>query len=603
MAKVKSREIDVARLCGAMQRARLVLRRYRQERREAVRQYVGLHWSEEGTREQVPVNLISLYISIVSRSLIAKSPRVMLSTFQRQHKPTVSAMQSWCDKEIEDMRLATTLKRVVLDALFSIGICKVALASPAETARMAFDVEAGSAFAERVDLDDFVYDIHARDFSEVGFIGHRYRVPLEVVKQSGGIYGKARKDLAPSTDPLFNQEGDERISVLGRGTYASDVEEYEDFVDLWEIYLPRQKVVLTLADEQIAGPGEGKIKDALAAQKWLGSDQGPYHILSYGTVPGNSMPKGPIMDLIDLHEAVNRQYRKLIRQADRFKEVMGVSSGATEDGRRIQEANDGDLVRIDNPGKVGPMKMGGPDQMLSGLALHLKDLFGYMAGNLDMMGGLSPQSKTLGQDKLLAENASRAVSDMQDQTVNFTSDVLTSLCWYWWHDPFKVMRTTHSLPGLPDMSITRQVGPEQRQSGSWDDLVLEVDPYSMQHSSPQARVQALQQIVMQVIMPMMPILQQQGIAFDVNVFLQKLAEYLDMPDLGEMVTMQEPPDQSTTSGADKPGMPQSTNRNYTRTSMPGRTQQGNDQNLMTTLMGGNPGGASQPQNEMQGAGR
>lgn len=596
MAKAKG--VDVSRLCSAMQRARLVLRRYRQERREAVRQYVGMHWSEEGTREKVPVNLIGLYISIVSRSLIAKSPRVMLSTFQREQKPTVSAMQDWANKEIDDMRLANTLKRVVLDALFSVGILKVALASPAETARMAFEVKAGSAFAERVDLDDFVFDVHARDFNEVSFIGHRYRVPLEVVKQSGSIYGKARKDLAASNDPLYNQEGDERISVLGRGTYASDVEEYEDFVDLWEIYLPREKLVITLADEQIAGPGEGKIKDALNAQKWLGPDGGPYHILSYGTVPGNAMPKGPIMDLIDLHEATNGIYRKIIRQAERFKEIMGVSQGATEDGTRIQNANDGDLVRIDNPGKAGPMKMGGPDSTITQLGVHLKDLFGYMAGNLDMMGGLSPQSKTLGQDKLLAENASRSIADMQDATVVFTSDALTALCWYWWHDPFKVMRMTHSLPGLPDMSITRNVGPEARQSGNWDDLVLEVDPYSMQGATPQARLQALQQIVMQVIMPMMPILQQQGVAFDVNAFLQKVATYLDMPDLAEIITMQEPPDQSTSSGADKPGMPQTTERKYTRTSMPGRTQQGNDMNMMSSLMGVNPGGASEPKNPM-----
>lgn len=584
----KKKGVDLGRLFTAMQRDRLSLRRFREERREMVRQYVGHHWSEEGTREKVPVNLIALYISVVARNLIAKEPRVMLSTPVRQIKAPVSAMQSWANREMQRMKLAMSLGRVVLDALFSIGICKVALAMPKDSALRGWNQRTGEPFAERVDLDDFVFDVHARDLSEVSYIGHRFRCPLEVVKESR-LYNKVRKDLEASSDELFNVEGDERINVLGRSRYAANAEEFEDMVDLWEIYIPRKRLILTLADQQLIGAeGLGPGNDALREVEWLGPDVGPYHILPFGTVPGNPMAKGPLMDLVDLHDLCNRVYRKLGRQAERQKELLGVAGGATEDGNRVMEANDGDIIRSDNSDRLKPLEMGGANERNLAFANHIKDLFGYMAGNLDMMGGLSPQSKTLGQDRMLAENASRAVVDMQERTIVFTADVVKALCWYWWHDPMRTMKVTHALPGMPNYSIQRKVTPEQRQLGDFEDLEINVDPYSLQHQTPQQRMQALNSVVQQTIMPMMGQLQQQGIGFDVNAYLQKIAQYMDMPDLMEIIQVQAPPQQQDGGGGQSPGqggqsgMAPQTTRTYERVSRSGGTA-GKDQAMLDLL--------------------
>jgi hypothetical protein len=360
-------------------------------------------------------------------------------------------------------------------------------------------------------------------------------------------------------------------------------------IDLWEVYLPRHRLVLTLVDSNLSGPmgsdTDGKVKP-LRVQKWLGPDGGPYHFLTYGTVPGNAMPKAPIQDLVDLHDAVNRMYRKAIRQGEREKNIGLVSAGATEDANRIQQANDGDIVRCDNPERVVERKFGGPDAANQALGTHLKDTFGWIAGNLDMMGGLAPQSKTLGQDQMLAQNASRAVADMQDTTVDFTADVLKSLCWYWWHDPFKIMRTKAQLPGLPDMGIQRQVTPQQRMRGRFNELEIEIDPYSMQHSTPQSRLSALNNIVQGIITPMMQFLQQQGVSFDVNAYLQKVAAYADMPDLVDIVTIQEPPqpDQQA-AGAAQPQAPKpaETTRNYVRHSAGADTGASRDNDFLNQL--------------------
>jgi hypothetical protein len=588
------RDIDVGRLCEAARKARLVLKRPREERRAMVRQYVGRHWSEEGALERVPVNLLSLYVQIIGRNLIAKNPRVMLSTFDKSLKPTLSAMQVWANQQVERMDLAGTLRRVVVDALFSIGVTKVALADPSQSAAVGWSVPAGAPMCEQVDLDDLVYDVHARDFRECSYVGHRYRVPLDVVKDAK-LFGKARLKLEPATHGQFNAEGDERIGVLGATTYANSDRGFEDYVDLWEFYLPRLRQVVTVADDHLIGAQEGVNQEALAVKGWIGPECGPYHFLGFGVVPGNAMPKAPIQDLIDLHEAVNQGYRKVLRTLERIKELTFVSGSATNDAERVVKGNDGEVLRVDHPDLIKQVVTAGAALgPVVTLTTSLKDLFVYMGGNLDALGGLSPQAKTLGQDKLLSENSSRTVMDMQETTITHVSDVCKSLCWYWWHDPVQVQKSVHSLPGLPAIQTVRMVNPQDRQRGKFEDLDIRVDPYSLQFASPETRMAKLNQVVTQIVIPMMTLLVQQGIAFDINAYLKKIAQYMDLPDLADIVTIIEASPQQTT-GASNPQTsvkPAQTERTYNRTNTPGQTREASDRNLMAAGLNIDTGGSS-----------
>ena len=116
--------IDLDRLMRAMSRSRLVLRRYREERARAVKQYVGAHYSEESVRSKVPLNLIKLYCKIVGSKLFSHNPRVMLQTFAKQNKAAVDAMEAWVNHQIPRMKFAETMQRVVLDGLFQHRNCE-----------------------------------------------------------------------------------------------------------------------------------------------------------------------------------------------------------------------------------------------------------------------------------------------------------------------------------------------------------------------------------------------------------------------------------------------------------------------------------------------
>lgn len=342
-------------------------------------------------------------------------------------------------------------------------------------------------------------------------------------------------------------------------------------VDLWEVYVPRHRLVLLLSSD--SGGSISINEDPLKESQWIGPDEGPFHMMSMDIVPGNLLPSAPLQNVYDLHLAVNNCYRKLIRQAQRLKALTTYRAGNAEDAEKVRNADDGSLVPLVDPQGVTRLVTGGPEQVLLGIAEAFKQLFDFMGGNLALQGGLGPQSKTLGQDELLQQNASRVTNDRQQKTVDYVSRVLRAMCWYWHHHP--TLQAVHhmQIPGLPGHTIKRVASPQQRMQADWDSLDFRVDPYSLTHKTPEQRVTQMNQVVTQIVLPMMQILAQQGVQFDMNAYLKKLGVYMDLPDLAEILTIAEPPQQMQRGGSDGgPSMPANTTRTYERQSRPSNSQ-------------------------------
>ncbi len=599
MAKLRVPEVSITDLCDSIRASRKVLEPFRRSRLEAVRKYAGDQWSFETSYVRRPINFISLYLQIISRNLISHDPRALLTVHDKQYKSVVSAMQDWVNPELVAMGFADEMQRVVVDALYSIGIMKVALASPSESEMSGWNLPAGQPYACRIDLDDFVFDPHARDLREVSWIGHRSRVPLDSLKDSKLYEAAKRKFVQPNHDKQFNETGDERISMLGRQYVSNDFIEAYQYCDVWEIYLPRERMILCLLSEDGGTPMaiDFKGKDAPFYQKdWVGPDKGPYHILNLmPPVSGNPMPKGPIQDIIDMDEALNGLTQKLIDQAARQKELLAYSGMADSDAARIKDAPDGEVIRVDNVDKVKPMGFGGPSPINQQFSLALWEMLNKISGNLELTGGLAAQSRTASQDKMLNANSSRSVQDMQQVTIKYSADVTKSLCWFWHHHPQKTMTSYHPIPGLQN-PIKRKVTPAQRQQVPFEAIGVELDPYSFQYQTPQDRMAFVNQTVSQIITPLMPLLQQQGVYFDVAKYLEMIGDYGNSPDLKDIINIggapapQGPQDQGQDQGQDQPPMPGNTTRTYNRVNQSEATNQGQSKAMQQTLLGQNPGG-------------
>lgn len=596
------RRFDMQRLAQSMRTSRQQLERFRTVRREIVREYAGKYWSEEGVDHEVIVNLVALYVQVMGRSLVAKTPRFYLSTFDKQHKPAIAALQAIGNKYCERIGLDYVLRAAAIDSLFSIGITQVSLATPAAAAAANFRFEAGQPYAANVDLDDWGFDPHARCFEDAAFEFHRMRVPLAAVREDK-MFGPKRKKLEPSDDAQFNPEtGDERISMLGR-IYRGSQEEVEDMIDLWQVWVPRERCIHFFASQCGMVPDDGD--EPLLSQDWIGPYCGPYHHWGMFPVPGNAMPKAPLQDLIALHLKHNNAMRKLADDVANMKELTVVGGGNAEDGLKINQALNGETICVRNLQGIQQFTTRGQNlQQLVGMATFFKDVFDFMGGNLALVGGRSQQASTATQEKILNENASAGISDMQETAVTCASKVISSVLWYLYQHPERAYSYEHSAgPKLP--SIVRTLYPRgaQDEQGNarrlrrdldFNAIDFRLDPYSMRHSTPEARLNFIMATVKGLVAPLLPMFQQQGVQLDLQKLVQKISELGDQPDLSDIITIMEP--MMPQGGGQPSAGQQSGDRTYNRVNPSEQTQEGQSKARVTQLLSGKDQGGSPSKN-------
>jgi hypothetical protein len=97
-------------------------------------------------------------------------------------------------------------------------------------------------------------------------------------------------------------------------------------------------------------------------------------------------------------------------------------------------------------------------------------------------------------------------------------------------------------------------------------------------------------VVERYVVPLMPLIEQQGGTFDVKFLLEQVAELSNLPAVAELVKFQGdvPMIQGGPQGNPSPSFkPAQTHRTYERINRPGATRQGRNSAMSQLLMGGN----------------
>lgn len=574
-------ERQLQALVDAVDYSRWRLQPFREKRFEAVRQYVGMNYSDDGTDLAVPISLIELAVNIYTRQLAANTPRSLVTTKHVHLKPQAAELGLASDHLFEEIDFGETLRMAVIEALFSMGIIKTGLSVSDQLEFEGYTHDIGQPYADVVGLDDWVQDMNAERKDQWQFCGNMYTLPYEFIKESPLYTKEGRDSLTISDEDSYNEQGDERAGTLSRGTQTNRNSMYPPtrLIDLW---LPIDNLLVTLPYE-IRGQQSSSFGEPLRIVDFDGPEGGPYDILSFSPVPGNVLPLPPAALWKDLHDLANQLFRKLGRQADRQKDVLVVQGSATEDGKRIVQASDGEAVRSDNPGATQQVKFGGADPNSNAFLIQVLQHFKSFAGNLDLLGGLSPQSETLGQDRLLANSASKRVSDMQDQVAKFTKKVSKKLAWYLWNDPLIDIPLVKPIEGT-DLSIQTRFTAEDKE-GDFLDYNFSITPYSMQDRSPAERLQTITQVFGQFIVPFMSMLEKEGISINFAGLLRVIAKYTDMDELEDFLVFNGAPDEGERPVGQASGKAANTTRTYQRINRPGTTQQGQDEALSAMLKG------------------
>lgn len=180
---------------------------------------------------------------------------------------------------------------------------------------------------------------------------------------------------------------------------------------------------------------------------------------------------------------------------------------------------------------------------------------------------------------------------MQKKMIKFAAEIGEDLAYLLFTDPVKTIPGTIRLEGT-EFEYDSNWTPENRQ-GQFSDFDFTLEPYSMTYKSPQERAGLINQMVMGLI-PMMPILQQQGIIFDVQKYLEIQSELLDSPRLLEIFHPgpTPPPAQGQNQATQSPV---TTRENVRQNVSAGGTDSARRASMMQSLLAGGGGN-----NQMQG---
>ena len=563
----------------------------RDRRMKLLQAYAGPNYdlSYGLTPAERPVNMLHMAVSIYRRKLAPQEPAVSIHTTKSMLRWKANDAEQAVNHLLADIGFEKTLQICVQEALVSLGVCKVGMTSAFKGKIEGEEFHVGQPYADPVLFDDWFHNKKARRWEEIDCCGNWYDVPVDEIKDREDFDQDALKAALQKHDDrdLSRMAGeDKRAEDLSRNQAggnpynANQDDEYCRRIRLGDVWVPRERVLYTYA--------RGGTKP-LKVQEWTGPRNGPYRHLALGLLQSNLIPPPPAEHWESMDDTLNRMYCKLRDQAAQQKENLMAPGSATDDAVRLAQAMHGEVIRTQNPDLVKKYSWPGPDQGILAFAHDVRQMLNYLMGNIDTLAGLDTMAGTLGQEEILVKSASESVQDMQSIVSDFIRDVATDLLFYLWTDPFIQLPLTKRIEGVgsldtgwPHQEDLMGMTHDVRKGSQLNDYNLRVEPYSMQQSSPAARLQFILSLWERVFLPSAQVFIQQGIVPDMATFIRLVAKYSNLPEMLDILKVVDPTDLGP---VEEPGTkPPNTNRKYTRVSLSGGpTKRGAENSLVNTL--------------------
>jgi hypothetical protein len=501
----------------------------RKARAKFLAQYVGRFFakSKPGDAEErkaSPVNMIYQAVNTMVPNLVFRDPKFKVRSQIVAFRGYADMLELAVNHLVKDIHFRRELRMVIVDSLFYAGFMKTGIATTGQFVTIAgSEVAVGEPFAERVDPDDMILDPLAKEWDQQMIIGNRFRVLRQDLLDSG-LYDN---DLVMNMGSRTDNKSSFEAQYLS-GDKSGELREVMDFVDLAEIYIPRDRRVVTIPWVR------GQVSDKfLRDVDWSGPDAGPYHMLGYSNVPDNLLPVPPVSLWYDLHILGNRIARKIARQADRSKRVLAYEGSAVQDAENIADADDGEAVKVQNISAVREINYGGTTEESYGFMRWVESKFSDITNNLDMLSGQRASAPTATQSEMLQNNSSVRLADLQNQVYEFSREVGTDLAFFLHTDPLIELPLVRRVQGQDQQVVYT---PDQRQ-GDFVNYVLDVQPMSMARPDPNMKVQHLLQFATNVIPAAAQATQILGPAFKIQPFLERIASEIGLEEIDEIVDM------------------------------------------------------------------
>lgn len=524
MAFDRENQKAVNRLVGSLRWSYRQMAVHRNNRKDFQRQYLGRKYSTAGATKSVPVNLIEQFVNVYLRDLVPASPSAFVTARNASLSDVRTKLELGLNHLAREIDLETTLRFCVYDALMMMAVCKIGI-NAGQGARDSdgFLHDTGMPFVDHVLFDDLILDYAAKAWETMEYVGDGSEELLEEVRD---LYPK-HADALNATDFVGqSEEGDTPGDPVDRN--PEQTERLNDYVRVWQVWIPGDnQIVLIPADSR------GFRNIVLDQFEWQGPEAGPYRQLGFSPLPGSVIPLSPVSTLyeaVKLHDAL---FRKTARQAEHQKTVLMARRGSEKDARKLITAEDMEVITGDDPNMVKDFRFNGADPQTLQMAQMMRQLVSEAGGNTQLLGGLSPQSETLGQDKLLSAAASKRMASMQASVLKFTKQIFQDLAWWLHTDPLITLPLVTRIPGT-DRQLTVNFTPEDRE-GDFLDYNIDVNPYSMQSRSPQEEFELLISVFQNFILPFEQQLAAQGMTVNFPAMIKRIAELTNLKSMDEVL--------------------------------------------------------------------
>jgi hypothetical protein len=448
----------VEKLCKSLKDGYARLDSFRMIRNDFVREYTGRLYGK-GDNVRRPVNLIAQYVFTLVPSLINQNPRHNVTSRLVSLGATAELLGMSLDQLWDQLNALHTMQNLIVDSLLSpCGIAKVGQRAGSEMVKVDDrDVPRGAPYFARIDFDDYAIDPAAREPGDAFWEGHRYRMP-RYVAQSCGLFDP---DLITKL-PKLGDESTRNSALTEELSLSNDNSRFDlqDMIELWDlaVYAQDATYICTVPNPE----SQAMLLNAGGEPiPYEGADRSPYLRLDYYTVPNNAVPLCPAMAWNDLHEAADKVYARMIRQALRSKNVFAYNKSKSDDALQLQAAADGDAVAVDDVETLKAMPIGG---IMGDMYQFLDSLQGHwnnIAGNMQLLGGQEVQGDTATANQIVAGRAQVRVKFMQDRVKAFCDKLAAKLGYMLIKDPLIKIPQTYRVPGgdkiqLPYDAATRE---------------------------------------------------------------------------------------------------------------------------------------------------
>lgn len=553
---------------------------------------VGYARSRQGDKPMdgtLPENPAYEYLSLMIPTIAFDNPRVRVKTRRPgRQKPVAKAMELGINRWVVDTQYRSHSVRMAYDMAMFMGASIVTETAQDRYGHGAEDEAALPTWpvVDRIPPHRFAMDPLASHWHEARWLGHM------VIWDKDDLLEEAKEPDSGWDAEMVRQLAEETgLKDAGRPNDAANRAPKRGEVVCWEVWVPEY------TEKGWPGPDEGfhggiftvvlgqAPKDGQEAQKdgktktselaWVrkprpfyGPRWGPYTVYGAYHEPDSPTPLAPLMAVAAQMEDLNDHARSVARSSTMYKRGVIIDSPDKKLINNIKSTPDGYVFSGAGvePDNIIQFEIGGvTEQQLNQFGI-VKSRLDRMLAMADAQRGAVTGKGTATENTIADEASGKRLAFLKQQFTDATARELRTIAWFMYHDDrvvFPLGEDAAQELGAPPQAdlhfhggdVTDDGGSTERGSGAtFDDLELDIEPYSMEHTSEGVLQTRMLQGV-QMVTELLPMVREYPEVQWRDVFAQ-VGDALNNPSMQDWVDFDKAQQMAAQMGAQVPGQPQ-----------------------------------------------